>query len=140
MSTHVHMHSGDLGAIADHGHIDHVHHESFLTKYFFSRDHKRIGIQFLLASLFFFVIGGLLAMAIRWHLAFPNKDFPMRWMMPNGFLDKAHAKPTEWTPGWPVKLTEDFDVEGTKIAAGTEGKVLSTTVDRTNPYRPVAQT
>jgi cytochrome c oxidase subunit I len=49
------------------------HHElGFLKKYIFSADHKVIGIQFLFMGLFFMVIGGLLAMLIRWQLAWPS--------------------------------------------------------------------
>src|SRR5436309_13231781 len=44
----------------------------FLKKYIFSADHKTIGIQFLFMGLFFMVIGGLLAMLIRWQLAWPS--------------------------------------------------------------------
>jgi cytochrome c oxidase subunit I len=56
----------------------HVHHDdrSFIRKYIFSTDHKIIGIQFLFMSLFFLVIGGLLAMMLRWQLGFPNQPMP----------------------------------------------------------------
>src|SRR5690349_7514330 len=51
----------------------HEHHElGFLKKYIFSADHKIIGIQFLFMGLFFMIIGGLLAMLIRWQLAWPS--------------------------------------------------------------------
>ena len=58
---------------------DHIHPAptSFLTKYVFSTDHKVIGIQFLFSGLIFFVIGGLLAMAVRWQLAWPWKPVPI---------------------------------------------------------------
>src|SRR5436309_11437124 len=46
----------------------------FLKKYIFSSDHKIIGIQFLFMGLFFMVIGGLLAMLIRWQLAWPRGE------------------------------------------------------------------
>ena len=41
-----------------------THHApmSFWRKYIFSTDHKIIGIQFLFVSLFFLLLGGLLAM------------------------------------------------------------------------------
>src|SRR3954463_111883 len=64
-------------SLADsHGH-DHAHahgHEElgFIKKYIFSADHKIIGIQFLFMGLFFMIIGGLLAMLIRWQLAWPS--------------------------------------------------------------------
>jgi cytochrome c oxidase subunit 1 len=50
---------------------------SFLTHYVFSRDHKVIGIQFLISSLIWFLIGGLLAAAMRWQLAWPWSDVPI---------------------------------------------------------------
>src|SRR3982751_4622014 len=58
----------------DHAHAgEHAHEElGFLKKYIFSCDHKIIGIQFLFLGLMFFVIGGLLAMLIRWQLAWPS--------------------------------------------------------------------
>src|SRR5436305_14448830 len=61
-----------LGHADDHA-GEHAHHEiGFLKKYIFSSDHKIIGIQFLFLGLAFMVIGGLLAMLIRWQLAWPN--------------------------------------------------------------------
>ena len=55
-------------------HDAHGHHEElpFLRKYVFSTDHKVIGIQFLFMSLLFLLFGGLLAMAMRWQLAWPT--------------------------------------------------------------------
>jgi cytochrome c oxidase subunit 1 len=55
-----------------------AHHEelSFIRKYIFSTDHKIIGIQFLFASLAFLVLGGLLAIMLRWQLGFPGQELP----------------------------------------------------------------
>jgi cytochrome c oxidase subunit 1 len=68
-----------------HGHgDDHIHPapSHFLTRYVFSTDHKVIGIQFLFSGLIFFVIGGLLAMAVRWQLAWPWKPVPiLSWLL-----------------------------------------------------------
>ena len=55
---------------------------SFWQKYIFSTDHKIIGIQFLFVSLFFLLIGGILAMQIRWQLAFPGKPMPGGGILP----------------------------------------------------------
>src|SRR5256714_3235723 len=62
----------------------HAHHEpmSFWRKYIFSTDHKIIGIQFLFVSLFFLLVGGLLAMQIRWQLGFPGKPMPGGGLLP----------------------------------------------------------
>ncbi len=49
----------------------------FLSRYVFSRDHKIIGIQFLFSTLIWMVVGGLLALAIRWQLAWPWSDMPI---------------------------------------------------------------
>ncbi len=52
----------------------HIHEppKSIIWRYVFSYDHKIIGIQFLLYALFFLLIGGSLAMLIRWQLAWPG--------------------------------------------------------------------
>src|SRR5580765_5893442 len=61
-----------------------AHHApmSFWRKYIFSTDHKVIGIQFLFVSLFFLLLGGLLAMQIRWQLGFPGKPMPGGGILP----------------------------------------------------------
>ena len=60
------------------GGLAHAHHDerSFLRSYIFSTDHKIIGIQFLLSSLFFLLVGGLMAALIRWQLGFPGHAVP----------------------------------------------------------------
>ncbi|MED6334514.1 MAG: cbb3-type cytochrome c oxidase subunit I [Planctomycetota bacterium] len=56
----------------------HEHHElGFIRKYIFSTDHKVIGLQFLFTGLVFFLVGGLMAMAIRWQLAWPWTEMPV---------------------------------------------------------------
>lgn len=46
--------------------------ESFWTRYVFSQDHKVIGLQYLLTSLFMALVGGALAMLFRVQLAWPQ--------------------------------------------------------------------
>jgi cytochrome c oxidase subunit I len=64
-----------------HGHDDHAgahgHEISFISKYVFSRDHKIIGIQFLFSTLLWFLVGGLLALGIRWQVAWPWAEMPV---------------------------------------------------------------
>src|SRR5436190_7239540 len=64
----------------------HPHHDAhpahstvpgFLGKYVFSRDHKIIGIQFLFSTLLWFLVGGLLALGVRWQLAYPWSPLPV---------------------------------------------------------------
>jgi cytochrome c oxidase subunit 1 len=60
-----------------HSHVEHAHTAGFLSTYVFSRDHKIIGIQFLFSTLLWFFIGGLLALGVRWQLAFPWAEMPI---------------------------------------------------------------
>jgi len=60
----------------------HPDNRSFIQKYIFSTDHKIIGIQFLLMSLLFLTVGGMLAMIIRWQLGYPNKPLPGGTVLP----------------------------------------------------------
>lgn len=53
------------------------HKMSFWRKYVFSVDHKVIGIQFLFTTFFFFLVGGFLALLLRWQLAYPGKPMPI---------------------------------------------------------------
>ncbi len=50
---------------------------SFWKKYVFSIDHKVIGLQYLFTGLVFFLVAGLMAMWIRWQLAYPWKPLPI---------------------------------------------------------------
>ncbi len=64
-------------------HPAHAHHEElgFWRTYVFSTDHKMIGRQFLFLGLFMLVIGGVLAMLMRWQLGWPETPVPgMRWV------------------------------------------------------------
>ncbi|QDU31633.1 Alternative cytochrome c oxidase subunit 1 [Anatilimnocola aggregata] len=49
----------------------------FVRTYVFSLDHKIIGLQFLFSTLLWFLVGGLLALGIRWQLAYPWHDMPV---------------------------------------------------------------
>src|SRR5690606_31640314 len=57
----------------------HIHDAptSFWSKYICSYDHKVIGKQFLWFGIFFLLVGGLMALMIRWALAFPGEPFPI---------------------------------------------------------------
>src|SRR5205809_461995 len=77
--TPVGQHHGDGNGHAACNGEDHIHPapSHFLFRYVFSHDHKVIGIQFLFSGLIFFAIGGLLAMAVRWQLAWPWSPVPL---------------------------------------------------------------
>ncbi|GEJ56789.1 cytochrome c oxidase subunit I [Anaeromyxobacter diazotrophicus] len=50
---------------------------AFWRRYVFSIDHKVIGKQFLWAGLLFMLVGGGMAMLIRWQWAFPYRPVPV---------------------------------------------------------------
>ncbi|HKY33858.1 MAG TPA: cbb3-type cytochrome c oxidase subunit I [Candidatus Polarisedimenticolia bacterium] len=62
----------------------HTHHPElgFWRTYIFSTDHKMIGKQFLWVSLFMMIVGGLLAMMVRYQLAWPNEPIPGLGLIP----------------------------------------------------------
>jgi cytochrome c oxidase subunit 1 len=82
-----------------HGHAPHDHGphpapSNFLTRYIFSTDHKVIGIQFLFSGLIFFVLGGLLALAVRWQLAWPWSPMPV--LSKTLWADQGYRMPPEF--------------------------------------------
>src|SRR3954447_16391501 len=86
----------------DHGHgpahDPHVHedHRNVLQRYVFSTDHKVIGIQFLFSGLIFFVLGGLLAMAVRWQLAWPWSPIPVLSQIMEPYWKTGGQMPPEY--------------------------------------------
>lgn len=52
------------------------HQESLFRRYFFSTDHKMIGLQYLWTGLFMALVGGYMAYAFRMKLAFPDMSVP----------------------------------------------------------------
>src|SRR3989442_10574687 len=68
------------------------HRLGFIQRYIFSQDHKIIGIQYMMTSLFMAVVGGVLAMLIRMELGWPGGHFGVaRWLFSGGF--RAHGAP-----------------------------------------------
>ncbi|MCL6524879.1 MAG: cbb3-type cytochrome c oxidase subunit I [Thermoflavifilum sp.] len=63
-------------AIHDGDHHAHHHHQSFITKYIFSQDHKIISRQFLITGMIWAIIGGFFSVIFRLQLGFPDKSFP----------------------------------------------------------------
>ncbi len=62
-----------------HGHEAHHenhHHETFITKYVFSQDHKMIAKQFLITGMIWAIIGGLFSVLFRLQLGYPEATFP----------------------------------------------------------------
>jgi cytochrome c oxidase subunit I len=98
---HSHAHGSGTGSHTEggsQGHDPHVHEDdrNVLQRYVFSTDHKVIGIQFLFSGLIFFVLGGLLAMAIRWQVAWPWAPMPILNRMIPSWAEHGYRMPPEW--------------------------------------------
>jgi cytochrome c oxidase subunit 1 len=65
----VSTHHGDV-------HEHHEHHDTFITKYVFSQDHKMISKQFLITGMFWGIVGGLFSVIFRLQLGYPDAHFP----------------------------------------------------------------
>jgi len=85
----------ESAAIAPAAHAAHEAHEevSFLRHYVFSTDHKMIGRQFLFLGLFMMIIGGLLALMVRWELAWPEEVVPFTQWIPEPYMSEGHMNP-----------------------------------------------
>src|SRR5688572_20881752 len=75
MSNAVTIHEADVHGAHD-VHHDHHHHETFISKYVFSQDHKMIAKQFLITGIVWAIIGGLFSVLFRLQLGYPESTFP----------------------------------------------------------------
>jgi cytochrome c oxidase subunit I len=67
-------------AVLDHVHAvghdhDHEHHETFISKYVFSLDHKMISRQFLITAIIMAVVAMTMSVIFRMQLAWPGEKF-----------------------------------------------------------------
>ena len=72
-----------------HGH----HHETFLTKYIFSGDHKMIAKQFLITGIIMAVFAMTLSLLFRIQLAWPDKEFPILEVFLGKWAEGGRIKP-----------------------------------------------
>ena len=63
----------------------HVRH-GFVRTYIFSTDHKMIGRQYLFYGLTMMLLGGILALLVRWQLAWPETAVPGLGWVPEPFM------------------------------------------------------
>jgi len=75
-----------------HGHDAHAH-PGFFRHYVFSTDHKMIGRQFLFLGLFSMIFGGLMAMMVRWELAWPETQLPLTGWIPEPYMVDRYMTP-----------------------------------------------
>jgi cytochrome c oxidase subunit 1 len=73
-----------------------VSHQSFVTRYIFSTDHKIISKQFLITGIIWAIVGGLLSVLFRLQLGFPNSGFSFlphlgaEWILKGKFTPSAY--------------------------------------------------
>ena len=72
-----------------HGH----HHETILSKYVFSMDHKMIAKQFLITGIIMAVFAMLLSLLFRIQLAWPDTDFPILEVFLGKWAEGGRIKP-----------------------------------------------
>jgi len=75
------------------GHAADHHHETFISKYVFSQDHKMIAKQFLVTGMFMATIGMIMSILFRIQIAWPGEGFAIvnfflgdKWA-PDGVMD-----------------------------------------------------
>jgi len=114
-------HSGH--ADDSHGH-GHGHHElSFIQKYVFSTDHKIIGIQFLVTTLLMLMVGGALALGVRWQLARPWEYMPVFGDLTFG-KDGGQVSPEFYTMLFTMHATVMIFLVIIPVLAGAFGNFL----------------
>jgi len=71
----------------------HEHHQSFISKYVFSQDHKMISKQFLITGMIWAVLGGLMSVLFRLQLGFPDTSFPILETLLGKWAKGGHIDP-----------------------------------------------
>ncbi|HEV3114306.1 MAG TPA: cbb3-type cytochrome c oxidase subunit I [Candidatus Binataceae bacterium] len=86
------------------GHVEH-HELGFVRTYIFSTDHKMIARQFLFLALFMFSIGGLMAMLMRWELAWPESAVPFFHWVPEPYMYDGAIPPNTYNSMFTMHAT-----------------------------------
>ncbi len=86
------------------GHAEH-HEPGFVRKYIFSTDHKMIARQFLFLALFMMSIGGLMAMLMRWELAWPESAVPFFHWVPEPYMYDGAIPPNTYNSMFTMHAT-----------------------------------
>jgi cytochrome c oxidase subunit 1 len=86
------------------GHAEH-HELGFIRTYIFSTDHKMIARQFLFLALFMMSIGGLMAMLMRWELAFPETAVPFFHWVPEPYMYDGAIPPNTYNSMFTMHAT-----------------------------------
>jgi cytochrome c oxidase subunit 1 len=85
-------------------HAEH-HQHGFIRTYIFSTDHKMIARQFLFTALFMMSIGGLMAMLMRWELAWPESAVPFFHWVPEPYMYDGAIPPNTYNSMFTMHAT-----------------------------------
>jgi cytochrome c oxidase subunit 1 len=104
----------------------HGHHAEpgFVRKYLFSTDHKMIGKQFLTVSLMMMIVGGLMAMLVRWQLAWPGTPVPGMSWAPEPYVVNGVLSPAFYNTAFTMHATIMIFFVVMPILVGTFGNFL----------------
>ena len=112
----------------DHHHDPHAIHAAPtnpIWRYVFSTDHKIIGVQFIVASLIFLGVGGLLALGVRYELAWPQQNVPHAIVLPGTMTNVApESNIARWPVGGEVQLLTAVSDSQTPLPAGTRARIV----------------
>ncbi|MDP2602784.1 MAG: cbb3-type cytochrome c oxidase subunit I [Deltaproteobacteria bacterium] len=113
-------------AAAGAAHAAHGHHAElgFLRTYIFSTDHKMIGRQFLFLGLFMLLIGGMLAMMVRWQLAWPETAVPGMSFIPEPYMYGGIIPPSTYNALFTMHATIMIFFVVMPIMVGSFGNFL----------------
>ena len=101
------------------------HHElGFIRTYIFSTDHKMIGRQFLFMGLLMIIVGGLLAMLVRWQLAWPETPVPGMTFIPEPYMYEGIIPPQTYNAIFTMHATIMIFFVVMPIMVGTFGNFL----------------
>src|SRR5262245_66281799 len=100
-------------------HDVHEHHDLGIVRtYLFSTDHKMIGRQFLFLGLFMLMIGGSLAMMVRWELAWPETAVPGMSWIPEPYMYGGIIPPQTYNAIFTMQATINIIIVVLTIVVG----------------------
>src|ERR1041385_6779490 len=104
----------------------HAHHGElwFVRTYMFSTSQKMIGRQFLFLGLFMLLIGGTLAMMVRWELAWPETAVPGMSWVPEPYMYGGVIPPQTYNALFTMHATIMIFFVVMPIMVGTFGNFL----------------
>jgi cytochrome c oxidase subunit I len=107
-------------------HATHAQHAElgFIRTYIFSLDHKMIGRQFLFMGLLMIIVGGLLAMLVRWELAWPETPVPGLKFIPEPYMYEGIIPPQTYNALFTMHATIMIFFVVMPIMVGTFGNFL----------------